>query len=98
MYSLEVKSARLGPAIKPDAQGVYNLKKNTAYRITIFTADTYLRLSNDRSTLGALAGWAVSKDVDIYMSVGVHFIDVGPRGFGQIKIPANANVVEIERI
>lgn len=94
MYGLEQRAWRPGEVITADGNKVYNLQKNTRYRIAVYTADVWMKLGSDRA---ALAGTAATTG-DILLPVGVHFVDVGPREFMSISTPANANVLELERI
>ena len=96
MYGKEIRAWRPKgeKALVADANGVYNMVKNTAFRIVITTADVWMRLSNNREDLVANP----ADDTDILLQVGEHIVDVGPKMFMSISTPDNANVIQIEPI
>ena len=95
MYGLEIRSWRPGEVKSPDANGVYNLKHNTAYRIVV-TVATYLILNDDRAVISA--AWAPAMGADIYLAIGEYFVDSGARGFLRLSAFGTSNVTEIDRI
>jgi hypothetical protein len=95
MYGLEVRSARLGEVKAPDSNGVYNLKKNTAYRVVV-TAAQYLKLGDDRAALSA--AWTPAMADSIFLAIGEYFVDSGKNGFLRLSISASANVCEVDRV
>ena len=89
MFDKSMRAFKPAATIIGDATKVFNLKRNTMYRIVI-TADVWMKFDEARSVLVATPAQAG----DILMPIGVHFVSA-PAGFMSISVPASANVVEL---